>query len=587
MDILQFLGNIKGTQGVQGAPGLPGVNAVPADLAVAGYIATTGTSATKTALRRPFDVKDYGATGDGIVDDTTFVNAAITAATAAGAFGTGVVYFPAGTYKITTGILIDASKVCLRGDQAGGKSTLNFSAIVSGPVLTVGTASNVTNNVQPYYQAKTVLQDLQLVGNGGTGLGNRNATTFGVYVHEAGTSSANAGPSHLAFRNLGIRNFGSGVEIGNHAYGLSFDNVDISECNTCVHAGPSIVDAGERITFSNSTLFNSNIGVKTENPNGSILLNFTSVDYCNTWLQAVNSVITVVGGHFERKTDNTLHGGATPIIISGGNGAVRMSSVTMLLVGTFSSATAPTVIVDNTSGGLAGTTDYGNRSWFRQITATNLQTASGAFASGTGNTVLELATNGVANGYFERVTDSNTLLADPDCEATTILDNWYVSQDSAAITNQFTGTSVNVSKSTANPKAGTRSIKVTKSAAYGGGTAVELAVPITPGSIPFVSFYVSKLAGAGMVGNVYMPIYFANMRSNSSGIPTIGYSLRASSSDNTTALTSAALPYTKITIGTLHRRAPMWATHVVLRFNFDPAVTAGDLFVDDINVTVA
>lgn len=45
-----FLKGPQGIKGDQGTQGLPGVNAVPADEAVAGFVSTPGTSATKTAL---------------------------------------------------------------------------------------------------------------------------------------------------------------------------------------------------------------------------------------------------------------------------------------------------------------------------------------------------------------------------------------------------------------------------------------------------------------------------------------------------------------------------------------------------------
>jgi hypothetical protein len=60
-------------------------------------------------------VKDYGAVGDGVTDDTAAIQAAITAVQTAGG---GPLNFPAGTYKITSTINVTASNVLLQG--AGG-----------------------------------------------------------------------------------------------------------------------------------------------------------------------------------------------------------------------------------------------------------------------------------------------------------------------------------------------------------------------------------------------------------------------------------------------------------------------------------
>lgn len=67
-----------------------------------------------------FDVKDFGATGDGVTDDTLAVQAAIDAAAAAGG---GRVLLPAGTYRISpgsdhTGLLLK-SNVALEGAGMG------------------------------------------------------------------------------------------------------------------------------------------------------------------------------------------------------------------------------------------------------------------------------------------------------------------------------------------------------------------------------------------------------------------------------------------------------------------------------------
>lgn len=47
------------------------------------------------------NVKDYGATGDGVTDDTAAVKSALADATTS-----NLVYFPAGSYIITNGITI-------------------------------------------------------------------------------------------------------------------------------------------------------------------------------------------------------------------------------------------------------------------------------------------------------------------------------------------------------------------------------------------------------------------------------------------------------------------------------------------------
>lgn len=57
-----------------------------------------------------FNVRDYGATGDGSTDDTTAISDAIDALTDAGG---GVLYFPTGTYKTTGGLTLSVPTLVL------------------------------------------------------------------------------------------------------------------------------------------------------------------------------------------------------------------------------------------------------------------------------------------------------------------------------------------------------------------------------------------------------------------------------------------------------------------------------------------
>jgi len=83
------------------------------------------TRTVESKLRDTVSVKDFGAVGDGVVDDTAAIQAAIDATVAQGG---GTVYFPAGTYKVTSVITTptsrndnkdDGSVLRLHGDSGG------------------------------------------------------------------------------------------------------------------------------------------------------------------------------------------------------------------------------------------------------------------------------------------------------------------------------------------------------------------------------------------------------------------------------------------------------------------------------------
>jgi hypothetical protein len=83
-----------------------------------------------------FDVTTYGATGDGVTDDTTAIQTALAAIPSTG----GLLYFPAGTYKYTGATLTLNRQITVLGD-GGGVRLLD-----AGPPLlhTYATASITT-----------------------------------------------------------------------------------------------------------------------------------------------------------------------------------------------------------------------------------------------------------------------------------------------------------------------------------------------------------------------------------------------------------------------------------------------------------
>lgn len=63
-----------------------------------------------------FDVRHYGAVGNGTTDDTTAIQSCLTACVAAGG---GIVYFPRGTYLVTGIVALNVENVTFRGAGVG------------------------------------------------------------------------------------------------------------------------------------------------------------------------------------------------------------------------------------------------------------------------------------------------------------------------------------------------------------------------------------------------------------------------------------------------------------------------------------
>jgi len=97
-----------------------------------------------------FDVRDYGATGDGTTDDSAYVDLAIAAAAAA---GNGTVYFPDGTYRIE---VTDANTDSLVSYKGAGYGTILKANSAGNYALTITGVGN---------WKKRLISDLKFDGN--------------------------------------------------------------------------------------------------------------------------------------------------------------------------------------------------------------------------------------------------------------------------------------------------------------------------------------------------------------------------------------------------------------------------------------
>ena len=103
------------------------------------------------------NVKDMGAKGDGVTDDSAAIQKAINSKTAAGV----VVYFPSGTYLVKSG-LKGAAYAVLIGDPTN-KPVIKASASFSGTVLFAGQNAATIGLADYFHQVKNLIFDTTAV----------------------------------------------------------------------------------------------------------------------------------------------------------------------------------------------------------------------------------------------------------------------------------------------------------------------------------------------------------------------------------------------------------------------------------------
>jgi hypothetical protein len=183
----------------------------------------TGAVATSVAskLREFVSVKDFGAVGDGVVDDTVAVAAAVAFINTNG----GGLYFPLGQYLVDAGTIdITHSGVSLVGAGKGNAASL-FPGDVAPTTITIkGTGAGIRVRGQ-----SVTLKDFRLTADTTRAAVSFVITSPGIRIEPNDTATARADRCNVHDIRVDKQPGDGVLVVGSALYG-DYKNIDIYEC---------------------------------------------------------------------------------------------------------------------------------------------------------------------------------------------------------------------------------------------------------------------------------------------------------------------------------------------------------------------
>ncbi|AIW03487.1 hypothetical protein CPT_Moonbeam89 [Bacillus phage Moonbeam] len=454
--------------------------------------------------------------------------------------------FPSGTYCVSDTATLDIAKLKWKGTKA----KIKFVGTSDVPILSLTT----TGNTNPYKQRDTVLEGFEVFGRG---------KTQNTGIHFEGPN-ANNSVAHIIV-DANIHDVKYGVKFFSNTYLVEYRG-DAWNCGTCAYIPGGGVNYGENIQLKGG-YYNSDLAFQIDIPGGEFFVMGASVDY-NQKVAVMNNGGKVVlqPAHVEMTLTTS-----TQIELNGEGSSFSMVGGTFVGGGTAKSD----YIVYCNAGNNGG-------AWFDNVYMGTLITNTDYFADVVKGVVKidNPILNNVPNMPRFVSAKSNKLI-DGGFEKASIVDEIFISSDSAAITNPLTGTKLSLSLDTTQFKTGAKSLKVTKTGGSGEASKFCIAIPVGYAKkVNYRLFYKKPGAGTGTIS--FVPA-FAKISYNDAGVATIR-NMQYQGSGTSVTFTSAAVDWTGVQTDATTVTSPAWASHYLVEVSLD-WFTADSIYIDDMIFT--
>ncbi|WP_264815081.1 hypothetical protein, partial [Acidomonas methanolica] len=180
-------------------------------------------------------------------------------------------------YRLTETLRIDPLHMTLRN------GVLDAAGLARGSAAILVTSDG--DAAESYDTAPNSLDHLELLGADGVD---------GIVFDNKDDSNIRA--ADLTVENVSVSGFRRGITFGNHAYGVGLSHMQVHNNEIGIYTVPHAVDAGERITFEDTGIFNNRIGIDDE---GGMEIDWLGCRWDYNGTTAIIAGLFTFDGHIE------------------------------------------------------------------------------------------------------------------------------------------------------------------------------------------------------------------------------------------------------------------------------------------------